>query len=166
MTDTPTSGTWYDDDDRLAEELAVALRADGPQPEATSMLMAGYDIVMTDTIEAELTHDSATDELVAVRSTETDTRMLSYTEADSELEIEFEIVDGRVIGHVDPPDGGQVQLEQPANTTQMVTVVEPDAIGSFEFVLHSPGTFRLRYVDRSRRSVATGWIDGPHQTRR
>lgn len=166
MTDSPTSEAWYEDDDRLAEELAVALRADGPSPDATSMMMAGYDIVMTDTIEADLVHDSATDELAAVRSADTDTRMLSYTEADSELEIEFEIVDGRVIGHVDPPDGGQVQLEQPANTDQMVTVVEPDAIGSFEFVLNSPGTFRLRYVDRSRRSVATGWIDGPHRTHR
>lgn len=166
MTTSEPGVTWYDDDDRLAEELAVALRGDGPSPESIEMMMAGYDIVMTDTIEADLVHDSATDELVAVRSTDTGTRMLSYTEAGSELEIEFEIVDGRVIGHVDPPDGGQVQLEQPANTDRMVTVVEPDAIGSFEFTLHSPGTFRLRYVDRSRRSVATGWIDGPHPTRR
>lgn len=166
MTANEPGATWYDDDDRLAEELAAALRGDGPSAEAVDMMMAGYDIVMTDTIEADLVHDSATDELVAVRSADTSTRMLSYTEADSDLEIEFEIVDGRVIGHVDPPDGGQVQLEQPANTDRMVTVVEPDAIGSFEFDLTSPGTFRLRYVDRSRRSVATGWIDGPHQTRR
>lgn len=163
---SPESAKWYDDDEQLAEELAVALQADAPSPDGLAMVMAGYDIVMTDTIEADLVHDSATDELVAVRSADTSTRMLSYTEADSDLEIEFEIVDGRVIGHVDPPDGGQVQLEQPANTDRMVTVVEPDAIGSFEFDLTSPGTFRLRYVDRSRRSVATGWIDGPHQTRR
>ncbi|MEL6983020.1 MAG: hypothetical protein AAFO29_11405 [Actinomycetota bacterium] len=166
MSTNEPGTTWYDDDDRLAEELAVALRGDGPAPESIDMMMAGYDIVMTDTVEADLVHDSDTDELVAVRSADTSTRMLSFSEAETDLEIEFEIVDGRVIGHVDPPDGGQVQLEQPANTDQMVTVVEPDTIGSFEFTLTSPGTFRLRYVDRSRRSVATGWIDGPHSTRR
>lgn len=161
---------WFDDDDRLSEELAVALRSTStssgqPAAEVTAMLMAGYDIAMVDTVEADLQHDSATGELATVRSADTDTRMLTYTEPESELEIEFEIVAGRVVGHVDPPDGGQVQLEQPANTTRMVTVVEPDALGSFEFVLSSPGTFRLRYVDRSKRSVATGWVDGPHQTR-
>ena len=162
------SGTsnWFDDDDRLAEELAVALRADLPAPDTAadtrSMLMAGYDIVMADTVEATLVHDSATDELAAVRSGDAGARMLSYAVYDRDLEIEFELIDGRVVGHVDPPEGGRINLEQPANADRMVETVEPDDLGSFEFVLRSPATFRLRYVDSMGRSVATAWLDGPH----
>ncbi len=171
---------WFDDDDRLAEELAVALRADRPAPSATAdigaetggdaeagitaMLMAGYDIVMADTVEAALVHDSSTDELAAVRSGDAGARMLTYAVYDRDLEIEFELVDGRVVGHVDPPEGGRINLEQPANADRMVETIEPDELGSFEFLLRSPATFRLRYVDAAGRSVATTWLDGPHPT--
>ncbi|MEM9562928.1 MAG: hypothetical protein AAGA93_09940 [Actinomycetota bacterium] len=156
---------WYDDDEVLAAELAMALRTeiepDGPDPERTAMLMLGYDLVMTDTIEADLTHDSATAELAAVRSGETSERMLTYM-ANGGLEIEFEVYNGRVTGHVEPANGGQVLLEQPVNAERTVQSAEPDTTGSFEFVLRSPTTFRLRYVDEDGRSVATGWLDGPH----
>lgn len=157
--------TWYDDDDTLAEELAVALRADTrPGPDGVAMLMAGYDIVMADTVEADLVHDSAVDEVAAVRST-TEARMLTYRALDGELEIEVEIVDGTVVGHVEPGTGGTVRLEQPAVGRAPAMEVEADEHGSFQFVLRSSGTFRVRYVDRSGRSVATPWIDGPHPIR-
>lgn len=167
---TGDAGTdWFDDDDRLAEELAQALRSDAPGPDGAAMVIAGYDIVMADTIEADLLHDSATDELAAVRSGPTEVRMLTYAlpgdedgDGPADLEIEFEVVDGRVIGHVEPPSGGHVHLEQPSNPSRMVSSVAPDEQGSFEFVLRSPATFRLRYLDEAGRSVATGWLDGPH----
>ncbi len=156
---------WFDDDDRLAEELAVALRTgvepNGPDRDRVAMLMTGYDLVMTDTIEAALAHDSATAELAAVRSGETAERLLTYV-AYGGLEIEFEVFGGRVTGHVEPVSGGQILLEQPGNAERAVYSAEPDVTGSFEFVLRSPTTFRLRYVDDDGSSVATGWLDGPH----
>jgi hypothetical protein len=157
--------TWYDDDDALAEELAVALREDTEQgPDRVAMLMVGYDIVMADTLEADLIHDSAIDEVAAVRST-TEARMLTYRALDGDLEIEVEIVDGSVIGHVEPCNGGTVRLEQPAIDRAPVVEVEADEHGSFEFVLRSAATFRVRYVDATGRSVATPWLDGPHPAR-
>jgi hypothetical protein len=168
------SATWFDDDDRLAEELAAALREDSrPDPDRVAMVMAGYDIVMADTVEAELISDSAVDELAAVRSDQAGARMLTYAEpveGDGDrdrprVEIDLEIVDGRIVGHVDPPRGGVVRLEQPTLDEPGVVEVEPDELGSFEFELRSPATLRLRYVDADGRSVATGWLDGPHPTR-
>lgn len=167
---SPESAKWYDDDEQLAEELAVALQSDPPSADGVAMVMAGYDIVMTDTLEAELILDSATDELAAVRSASPTVgsvdgaRMITFADPTGELEIEFEVVDGRIVGHVDPPSGGTVRLEQPSNRSEMVAECEPDDLGSFDFYLRSPGTFRLRYVDADGRSMATGWIDGPHPT--
>lgn len=156
---------WYEDDDTLAAELALALRGDrSADPDRTAMLMAGYDIVSADVLEADLVHDSAVDEVAAVRSAATGARMLTYTALGGDLEIEVEIVDGRVVGHVEPFAGGTVRLEQPALSRSPAVEVEPDGLGSFDFVLRSPATFRIRYVDRSGRSVATPWLDGPHPT--
>lgn len=159
------NATWLDDDG-LADELAVALR-DGtrPSPDRVAMVMAGYDIVMADAIEAELVFDSAVDELAAVRSDEAGARMLTYAEAQGEAEIDFEIVDGRIVGHIDPPSGGVVRLEQPTLDGPGEAEVEPDDLGSFELELRSPATFRLRYVDATGRSVVTGWLAGPHPLR-
>jgi hypothetical protein len=157
------SSSWYDDDDRLVEELAVALRDRRPGPEQTGMIMVGYDIVMTDTVEAVLVHDSDSVEPAAVRSAVVGARMLSFA-ADG-VQIEFELVDGRIVGHVDPPDGGSVALDQPTTTGPATTETAPDDLGAFEFDLRHPGTFRLRYRHPSGRTVATGWIDGPHPTR-
>lgn len=179
MNAGPDPRPWYDDDDRLAEELAVALRTNvadeadrGPDADVTAMLVAGYDIVMTDTIEADLVHDSDVDELAAVRSGDLGARMLTYAEPETGsegsvqpgVEIAFEIVDGRVVGHIDPPTVGRVLLEQPTNGREMVVGTEPDDLGSFEFELRNPSTFRLRYIDADGRSVATAWLDGPHPT--
>lgn len=157
------NSTWFDDDDRLAEELATALDSERPDPEQATLIMAGYDIVMADTVEAILVHDSDTDELVAVRSGEAGARMLSF--AVDDVEIEFEMIDGRIVGHVDPPGGSTVSLDQPTLTGPSTTDTEPDELGAFEFDLRHVGTFRLRYRDPSGRSVATGWVDGPHPTR-
>jgi hypothetical protein len=155
--------SWFDDDDRLAEELASALDGERPPVDQAAMLMAGYDIVMTDTAEASLVHDSAVDEIAAVRSDEAGARMLAY--AGDDVEIELEVVEGRIVGHVDPPTGGTVALDQPTIAGPATTEVEVDELGAFEFELRHGGSFRLRYTDASGRSIATGWVDGPHPTR-
>ena len=154
----------FADDDRLAEELATALQGERPGPEQAALLMAGYDIVTMDTVEAALVHDSDVDELAPVRSAEAGARMLAFTAAD--VEIDFEVVDGRIIGHVEPPSGGVVFLDQPTVAGPSTVETEPDDLGAFEFELRHPGTFRLRYTEASGRTVATGWVDGPHPTRR
>ncbi len=153
---------WSDDDDVLAEELALALHEGPPSPDRVAMIMTAYDIANLDTLEAALTHDSATGELAAVRSEDAGARLLTYT-TDESVEFDFEIVDGRIVGHVAPPAGGAIHLDQPFGPSA-VPEVEIDDLGGFEFVLGSSSAFRLRYVDGQGRSVATGWLDGPHPT--
>ncbi|MGH1492766.1 MAG: hypothetical protein ACRBK7_25795 [Acidimicrobiales bacterium] len=152
---------WFEDDDQLLEELALARLDDAPSPDAAEMIMVGYDIVMTDTAEAALIHDSAAEELAGVRSTEVAARMLSYSQG--EFEIEFELAEGRIVGHIEPPPTGVVYLEQPT-ASPAVAETTCDDLGGFEFPLEHPATFRLRFVNQSGDSVATGWIDGPHET--
>jgi hypothetical protein len=158
------STPWFERDEQLLEELGLALAEEGPNPDRVDMLMAGYDIVMADTLEAALVHDSATDELAAVRSESASARMMTF-EGEG-FEFEFEVVDGRVVGAIDPPESGVIHLEQPTSSSDgpLTTQVEVDDLGAFEFPLRRPGTFRLRFVAADGRSVATAWIDGPHDT--
>ncbi|MEM7275942.1 MAG: hypothetical protein AAF547_22895 [Actinomycetota bacterium] len=165
MTDTPR---WFDGDDRLLEELRVALTTEdqtganrAPQPPPVDMLMAGYDIVMADTVEAALTNDSAVDQVAAVRSDLAGARLLSF-EADG-LTVDVELDGGRIVGHIDPPRPGTVHLDQPTAATP-TDPVEPDDLGGFEFELASSGSFRLRFVDDAGAATATAWVDGPHET--
>lgn len=153
---------WFDGDEQLLEELGSALAEEGPPPEQAGMLLVGYDIVMADTLEAALVHDSDVDATTAVRSDEAGARMLTFAVDDTE--IEFELIEGRIVGHIDPPRDGTMYLEQPTITGPATDEVTPDDLGAFEFPLHLPTTFRLRFVDADGRSIATGWLDGPHET--
>ncbi|MEM9655079.1 MAG: hypothetical protein AAGA65_23510 [Actinomycetota bacterium] len=159
--------SWFDDDDQLLEELAVA-RSEEVAPPPVEMLMVGYDMVFADTLEAALLHDSDIDELAAIRSEEAGARMLSYrVERDDgnnePLTIDFELVGGRIVGHIDPPQEGVMVLEQPTATPPATVETTPDDLGSFEFPLHHSATFRLRFVGTGL-PVTTPWLDGPHQT--
>lgn len=153
---------WFEGDEQLLEEVGQALSEGGPNPEQVEMLMAGYDIVMADTLEAALLHDSASDELAAVRGETAEARMLAF--AGEEIEFEFELVEGRIVGQIEPAQAGTLFLEQPTSTGPAIAQTEPDDLGSFEFPLRDAGTFRLRFVGSDGQSVATGWIDGPHET--
>lgn len=157
---------WFEDDDQLLEELTQARVDDKPDPAQAEMLMIGYDMVMADTLEAALLHDSDVDATAAVRSEEAGARMLTY--GSDELEIDFELVDGMIVGHIAPPQDGRMLLEQPTagQETDRTEPVEPDELGSFEFTMRHPGTFRLRFVRPDGQSITTDWLDGPHQTRR
>ena len=156
------TSNWFEDDDRLTEELGQALAEQAPPREQVEMLMVGYDLVMGDTVEAALIHDSAADTLAAVRSETVAARTMAY--AIDDVEIEFELIGGRIVGHVDSPRPGTVYLDQPTLTGPAVDEILPDELGSFEFPLRLPATFRLRFEDDAGRSIATGWIDGPHRT--
>lgn len=159
---------WFDDDEQLGEELGLALAEEAPGPEQTGMIMAGYDIVMADTIEAALLHDSAADdaELAAVRSDTAGARMLAFATDDGPdgVEIEFELIGGRVVGHVDPPLPGRIVLDQPSLSGGEPAIDEPDDLGAFELPLRSTATFRLRFEAADGRTITTAWLDGPHHT--
>lgn len=160
--------SWFENDDQLLEELAMA-RSEEVGPPPLEMLMVGYDMVVADTLEAALLHDSAVDELAAIRSDEAGARMLTYRVGGDHataagMEIDFELVGGQIVGHVDPPQDGVVVLEQPTAIPPATQETTPDDLGSFEFPLHHPATFRLRFVPATGPQVTTGWLDGPHRT--
>ena len=54
--------SWYESDDTLLSELGAALRSGSAvtAPDRAAMLMAGYDLVTADFVEAELLFDSLT----------------------------------------------------------------------------------------------------------
>ncbi len=152
---------WFDGDEQLLEEVGKALAEEAPGPEQAELLMAGYDLVMSDTLEAALMHDSAIS-AGAVRS-EGGSRMVSF--ALGEIGLDFELVGGRIVGQLDPPEEGVMYLEQLTAADVVRNEVSPDDLGAFEFELRLPNTFRLRFVFADDgRSIATGWIDGPHET--
>ena len=150
---------WFESDEQLLEELGRSLTDGEPDAEKIDMLMAGYDIVMADSVHAALVNDSHVDEGAAVRGEATGPRMLTFS-ADA-TEIDIELVDGRIMGRLSPTQEGTVYLDQLSSPAH----VEPDDLGGFEFELRSPATFRIRFVTAGGHSIATAWIDGPHQTR-
>jgi hypothetical protein len=156
------TAAWFENDDQLLEELALARAETAPDPSQVELIMVGYDMVMADSLEAALLHDSAIDATAGVRSESIGARMMTF--ALGELSFEFELLAGRVVGYLSPPQDGKMLLEQPTITGPSVEEVTPDDLGSFEFAMRHPATFRLRFVDAGGRSVATGWIDGPHET--
>lgn len=158
--------SWFDDDDELLAELAGALDDRGTDDERVDMLLTGYDLVTAEpvfpSVEAEVVHDSAVGDLAAVRDLDEGPRLVSF--ATDEVEIEFEVADGRVTGQVDPAVSGRLVLEQPA-ATPAASEVARGQLGPFDFELRHSGTFRLRLIlGADDRSIVTGWVDGPHQT--
>ncbi len=156
------TSSWNTSDDALLEELGASLR-DEPLDthvagERTAMLMAGYDLVMTDLPIAELVFDSLISPTDPVRTSERDgalPRFLQFEGAGFRIDIE---VDGdTVVGHVQPqPKRIQIALD----TISGSSLTDPDReLGSFEFALLAGKSFRLRLVINGDEELSTPWID-------
>lgn len=145
------------EDDQLLAELGEALVADAQSAEREAMLMVGYDMVMDDGIEAKLVHDTLNADLAPVRSAEPSdqaagTRHVVF--ATSEVEIEVEITEDRLLGHIDPPQPGVVHVEFVGGSV----TTTPDDLGAFETDVPRT-TFRIRLAIESSDAIITGWVD-------
>jgi hypothetical protein len=139
-------------DDQLVRLLGAALDAAEPVPDAA--LQAAYAAVAMDRLHEELAalvFDSASDrQLVAMRSQETQARLLSF--ANDHLSIDLELhADARtVVGQISPPSDGRAELE--AESGEFIDLLA-DEFGRFR-VLAPVGPFRLRVVG----VLVTPWV--------
>ncbi len=118
--------------------------------DAIDMLMAGYDIVHADTIEAELTFDSLA--AVGVRSGDGGLRQLRFEHGSVRIDVDLNDTALTCTGRVEPV-GGALQLEQIGG----VRDVEVSTGGAFDEVVEGVGPFRLTYEVEGV-TVSTDWM--------
>jgi hypothetical protein len=139
------------DDDELLAELAAILPA--PPPE---LVVAGKEIFTWRTVDGELaalTFDSLLDETAElVRSTTDAPRVLTFEAGTTAIDVE--LVDGRLVGHLSPPQSAELELIMEADRR----TVPVDDRGRFTVDL-PPATARvalfLRLADGTTIQTAT-----------
>ena len=150
MTERPHSP----DDESVLAELRDALGFNDVVPEGTlDMVMTGFDIVNLDVVLADLLHDTAAGSL-ALRSEDREVRHMVFESGGHRVSIEIGPRAPHVVGRVDPPPVGAVELDQPAPPSLVATEG-----GRFEFTINPTMPFRLRWTTTSGVMTATDWIE-------
>jgi hypothetical protein len=102
---------------------------------------------------AQLTYDSRTGRIAAVRSESASVRALSFTSA--HLSIELEVTEDCLLGQVIPPGAGTLEAQTGAGASTETTV---DEIGCFAVEPIPASPFRLRFLGADGIDVLTGWV--------
>lgn len=148
-----TSPLHHPSDADLDEALARSFDAAEPVPD-DAVALAYAAATFDDLIEelAALAFDSsASDALVAMRTHQSDTRMLSFSTGDVTIDLEIRHHDGVIVGEVSP---GSVDDEVVAEAIDGSSVTARlDEHGRFRIVIHDR-VLRLRIVGK----VVTPWI--------
>ena len=124
-------------DDQLLAQLAAALSTVDPVPEP--VLEAAKAVFTWRTIDAELASlafDSATDELVGVRSADTARQLTFRSEG---VEIELAVLSGRLVGQLVPPQLAEIVLHHGGGELSAAA----DDLGRFSFDEVAAGPIRL-----------------------
>jgi hypothetical protein len=142
------------DDDQLLAALGDAVRARQAVPDAfVEMGKGAYAWHHIDAELAQLTYDSRTDRIGAVRSETASVRALSFTSA--HLSIELEVTEDCLLGQVIPPRAGTLEAQTGAGASTETTV---DEIGCFAVDPIPASPFRLRFRGADDTDVLTGWV--------
>ena len=142
-------------DDELLMLLGDALGlADPVPPVVTEYAKAGFGWRTIDADLAELVFDSATEELVGVRSDD-DTRQVTFRAPGVEIEVAV-MSEGarRIIGQLVPPQ--QAEIEMRFDGTSLTTT--SDGLGRFTFQDVPTGPISLRCVLEGDQTVQTDWV--------
>jgi hypothetical protein len=143
-------------DDQLMDMIAAAM--DGADPVPEGVLEAARATFTWRTIDAELAalvFDSAADDLVGVRSTETTRQMTFRTPG---VEIELVVVSEtrrRIVGQLVPPQEAEITLHHQDETR----TARSDRLGRFTFPDVPSGSVRLtcKLADESGAVIQTEW---------
>ena len=141
------------------EQLLAALRESLTAREAVPswFVETGKNAYAWHNIDAELaqlTYDSSHDRnrAAVMRSEAASIRALTFTSA--RLSIELEVIEGRLLGQIIPPQAGTLET----HTTTGVTTSPIDEIGAFVVDPKPASPFRLRFRATDGTDVLTGWI--------
>lgn len=142
-------------DDQLIEMLGQALSAAEPVP--AHALQAARETMSAETFDAELARlvfDSATDQLVGVRSAET-ARQVTFRAPGVEIEI-MVMAEGerRLIGQLVPPQAATVELRFGDEVRETGT----DSLGRFQFGAVPTGSIQLAVTTEDGGKVITEWM--------
>ena len=145
------------DDERLLELLRDALTVTREMP--YSLVEAGKAAYAWRTIDADLaalTYDSAWEgeALVPTRTAESAT-LRALTFASGELTIELELTPDGLLGQLDPPEAGTVEVR---TETEERSGTPVDDLGFFVVRPVPTEPFRLLCRTSSGPTVLTGWI--------
>jgi hypothetical protein len=141
-------------DEELMASLGRALEAADPMP--PWLLESAKSAYVWRTIDAELAElvfDSAVDELVGVRSTDT-ARQVTFRGPGVEVEVMIAGATRRLVGQLIPPQSADVELLHGGMAVEAVA----DRLGRFSFEKVEPGPVQLRMVTGDRRSIMTQWV--------
>ena len=142
------------DDDQLLAALGDAVRARQAVPDAfVEMGKGAYAWHQIDAELAQLTYDSRTDRIAAVRSETASVRALSF--ASAHLSMELEVTEDCLLGQVIPPRPGTLEAQTGAGASTTTTV---DEIGCFAVDPIPASPFRLRFRAADGTDVLTGWV--------
>jgi hypothetical protein len=142
------------DDDQLLAALGDAVRARQAVPDAfVEMGKGAYAWHHIDAELAQLTYDSRTDRIAAVRSETASVRALSF--ASAHLSLELEVTEDCLLGQVIPPRAGTLEAQTGAGASTTTTV---DEIGCFAVDPIPASPFRLRFRAADGTDVLTGWV--------
>ncbi len=156
MTDAIETHHADRDDERLAAEVADALRAVAGLTEAVARRGRGaftWRTVDEDLLTAELMFDSARDgRALTTRADASGGRLLVFT---AELRsVEVEVLSDRVVGQFDPPSAGEVQV---VGEDGVVATAAVDELGFFVIEPVPTGVVRLRCQTTTTRLI-TSWV--------
>ena len=142
------------DDDQLLAALGGAVRARQAVPDAfVDMGKGAYAWHRIDAELAQLTYDSGTVRIAAVRSETASVRALSF--ASAHLSMELEVTDDCLLGWVIPSRAGTLEAQTGAGASTTTTV---DEIGCFAVDPIPASPFRLRFRAADGTDVLTGWV--------
>ena len=142
------------DDDQLLAALGDAVRARQAVPDAfVEMGKGAYAWHRIDAELAQLTYDSRTDRIAAVRSETAAVRALSF--ASAHLSMELEVTEDCLLGQVIPPRAGTLEAQTGAGASTETAV---DEIGCFAVDPIPASPFRLRFRAADGTDVLTGWV--------
>ena len=142
------------DDDQLLAALVGAVRARQAVPDAfVDMGKGAYAWHRIDAELAQLTYDSGTVRIAAVRSETASVRALSF--ASAHLSMELEVTEDCLLGWVIPSRAGTLEAQTGAGASTTTTV---DEIGCFAVDPIPASPFRLRFRAADGTDVLTGWV--------
>jgi hypothetical protein len=145
----------WDDDERLFDDLAEAVRATAPLATTITAHAEGalsWRTIDEDLLLASLTFDSSLEQASLTRAEASESRALVFTSAP--LSMELEIMHDQVVGQILPPSAGEILIETSDGAEYRVNA---DESGFFELPSLPAGPIRLR-CDTATGRVVTDWV--------
>ena len=145
----------WDDDERLLEELAEAVRGTQPLADTIAAQAEGvlsWRTIDEDLLQASLTFDSSLEPVQGTRADPGQSRLLVFTS--TPLSVELEVNQDEVVGQILPPGPGEIHVETRDGKEFSVSA---DESGFFELPPLPADAIRLR-CDTPTGRVVTDWV--------